>query len=709
MTDAQNAIDLDKAIDAIADTGVEKGLEKFLNDAEFQAILVREICEEFDDLNPRLVRFVLKRLAPLVAKAGGKSLGWLGDMAQQRLKLVLTKTPGYAKVTAALQTVLTKADLAQRGEAEIAAIRNGELRADEAEHLEFLSGDLSRHAAIISDLAGIKADIAQLLNPQPPLKLDIIKDETGQNRFYYGARYIDFQGRHDELAALDAFLNTDAMVSWHLMLGAGGQGKSRLALELCLQVGGGWRAGFLKEDSSYMGWETWTPDQPTLIVVDYVARRGETIGKIIRHAARNQAEFVFPVRFLLLERGLSGDDQWFNDLQGAGLSDQAVIDTARYTLPAIDLPNPGADELWAIMSAMNTKLDIGRKDECLDKLSSIDEESRPLYAAFLAEALGENDDALKWNTTELARNILKRDQAKFWPENISRQDKNLLALATMCGGWPTNALEGLEDADLLPNPNDDANYQHQAEMTGHPAGDEFQAFEPDLLGELFVLETLEGNHLPAKKRHDALHTLAWHAATENMEDFLVRCARDFPAHKTLKTLSMPIENQEFDPAVISGSSRAVAGMAHHLRRAGEGALLREHSETLGRLLNNAGHEAVRFFAAQVAALIYYDLIQAHQTEAANTLANKLFALADQYPNTADVQVPKASILFDMILGYAANGKYKKAETLTQKTLEIVHRFPTHLFSLGLLRATTQMLKLLEDLKQLQKQKTEPIP
>ena len=434
MTDVQNAFDLDNAITAIAtiaDDGVEKGLQKFLNDAEFQAILVREICEQFDELNPRLVRFVLKRLAPLVAKAGGKSLGWLGDMAQQRLKLVLTKTPGYAKVTATLQTVLTKANFAQRGEAEIAAIRKGELHPDEAEHLEFLSGDLGRHAEIISDLAGIKADIAQLLNPQPPLKHDIVYDKTGQQRFYYGARFLDFQGRQGELAALKTFLNCEPMVSWHLMLGAGGQGKSRLALELCLQVGGGWRAGFLKEDSSFAGWETWTPDQPTLIVVDYVARRGETVGKIIRHAARNQHEFVFPVRFLLLERGLSDDDKWFIDLRTAGLADQAVIDDVHYALPAIDLPNPGADELWAIMTAMNPALDDARKDECLDKLDTLDAESRPLYAAFLAEALGENNDALQWNTTDLARSILERDKAKFWPQDITQQDKNLLALATM--------------------------------------------------------------------------------------------------------------------------------------------------------------------------------------------------------------------------------------------------------------------------------------
>ena len=657
-----------------------------------------DLCEQFDELNPRLVRFVLKRLAPLVAKAGGKSIGWFGDLAKQRLTQALEKIPVTAKIVIVLETVLAKADLAQRGENEIAAIRAGELKPDEAEHLEFLSSDLKRHAAIISDLADIKDAIAALSNPQPPLKLDIITGEREQVRFYYGARYVPFQGRQGELAALETFLNDAKMVSWHMMLGAGGQGKSRLALELCLQMGGAWRTGFLKEDSSYQGWETWTPDQPTLIVVDYVARRGERVGQIIRHAARNQAEFVFPVRFLLLERDCKGDEEWFKDLRGAGLSDQAVIDTAHYTLPAIDLPNPGADELWAIMTAMNAKLDDGRKDECLDKLSSIDEESRPLYAAFLAEALGENDDALKWNTTELARNILKRDQAKFWPENINRQDKNLLALATMCGSWPTDALEGLEDADLLPNPNDDANYQHQAEMTGHPAGDEFQAFEPDLLGELFVLETLEGNHLPAKKRHDALHTLAWHASPESMLDFLTRCARDFPSHKTMKTLSMPLGSVDHDPKVIAFSISAIGVMAFYLRHTSETALMIEHAKALCSALKNNNNYIISATAARTATPLFYALTETQQLKAAHGLSEELFDLADRNPDRAEIQVPSAAVALDISFALINQGHFERAETIIKYVLEIIHRFPAHVFSPALLKGTPKALEWLEEQK-----------
>jgi len=685
MTDAEQKIDLDKAIDAIGETGVEKGLEKFLNDAEFQTVLVREICEQFDELNPRLVRFVLKRLAPLVAKAGGTSVGWLGDLAKQRLIQALEKIPVTTKIVNALETVLTKADLAQRGETEIAAIRAGELNPDEAAHLKFLSADLSRHAEIISDLADIKDAIAQLSNPQPTLNLDIIKDETGQNRFYYGARHVPFQGRQDELAALEAFLNDAQMVSWHMMLGAGGQGKSRLALELCLQMGGAWRTGFLKEDTTFATWETWAPDQPTLIVVDYVARRGEAIGKIIRHAARNKNEFVFPVRFLLLERGLSDEDEWFKNLRGSGGSDQAIFDGAGHPQPAIDLPNPGADELWTIMTAMNAKLDAERKDECLDKLGTIDTESRPLYAAFLAEALSENDDALHWDTTELARTILERDQAKFWPKDISQEDKqkdkNLLALATMCGGWPVDALEGLEDPNLLPSPDEEAVYQRQAAMTGHPVSENFPPLEPDLLGELFVLETLKypkdcaAIH-PARVRHDALRILAWHAAPGSMFDFLIRCARDFPLHDTLKTLSMPLDGPDVPPHIAASGFNAIARMSNHLGRAGAADLVLQYSTAVR---NGFKHEQlfIKAAAAKSAAGIFYGLYDTQQRDATLAMTDELSALTEEHPDAAEIHASYALLLLAITSTLVGKGADIQAETMLKHCLAVAQRFPDH--------------------------------
>ena len=102
--------------------------------------------------------------------------------------------------------------------------------------------------------------------PQPPLYLNLL-ELTRETRFVYGARAAPFIGRDSEIEELEAFLQSDASFQWWLLLGPGGQGKSRLALELCLNQRESWYAGFLRDDK--FDWLTWKPDKPTLIVADY--------------------------------------------------------------------------------------------------------------------------------------------------------------------------------------------------------------------------------------------------------------------------------------------------------------------------------------------------------------------------------------------------------------------------------------------------------
>ncbi|MBL4614244.1 MAG: hypothetical protein JKY27_05135 [Magnetovibrio sp.] len=676
-----------------------KGLGKFLNDAEFQAILVRQICEEFDELNPRLVRFVLKRAAPLVAKASGKSMAWLGKVSQQRLTKILKLTPGYANVMSALEQVLATADLAQRAEQELAAIRKGTLRRNEAEHLDFLSSDLKRHAEILHDLDDIKVGIEKLLNPQPPLRLDIITQKRKQRRFVYGTRYVEFQGRRDEIAQLDAFINAAPMVSWHLITGSGGQGKSRLALEFCLQVGGAWRAGFLSANTTYDHWEDWRPDQPTLIVVDYVARRGEAVGQAIRHAAANAQNYEFPVRFLLLERDMQSDDEWAKQFWGPGRTDQISLEDTCHRQKPIELADPGPDELWTIMQGMNATLDETRREECLEKLSTIDKESRALYAAFLGEALTANDNVLEWSTTDLAREILQRDQENFWPKDVTEQDENLLALATMTAGTPIEALGVLKDTNLFPALNKNTTFDRQGTITGHIDGKIFFPLEPDILGELFVLEVLYYNtnlaiKHPSRERHNLIRGIAWHSAPTGMNEFLVRCARDFPNHKTMKTLSMPLDSPGDTPEVIAASLFTIGQMSDHLSYAGEGGLLHEHTLALCNAFQNDGHMVIQLNAAFAAPREFGALHDTSQPDLAQTLFDELSILADKHPDIEGFQAPKAAVTLLMISDIAINGRHTEAQLLLYEAVNIARRFPAHFYSQIVLTAAPKAQELL---------------
>ena len=61
----------------------------------------------------------------------------------------------------------------------------------------------------------------------------------------FSARATVFVGRDVEREKLKRFIRSDAVVSWMLLLGAAGTGKSRLAVELCHAIRPEWNAGLL--------------------------------------------------------------------------------------------------------------------------------------------------------------------------------------------------------------------------------------------------------------------------------------------------------------------------------------------------------------------------------------------------------------------------------------------------------------------------------
>jgi hypothetical protein len=89
----------------------------------------------------------------------------------------------------------------------------------------------------------------------------------------FSSRAIPFVGREPERVRLRDFIHSDTKVSWMLVMGAAGSGKSRLALELCHSLRPGWNAGFLSQADAFTGWSHYGPSRPTLIVIDYVSGR----------------------------------------------------------------------------------------------------------------------------------------------------------------------------------------------------------------------------------------------------------------------------------------------------------------------------------------------------------------------------------------------------------------------------------------------------
>ncbi len=145
-------------------------------------------------------------------------------------------------------------------------------------------------------------------------------------------------GRDREIDDLRRWLDDNASISIRVLTGAGGRGKTRLALELARAVSKhGWLAGFATADEldrfrGQHGVEQRRWDKPVLVILDYAASRAEQLRAWIRELADASLEERPKLRLLLLERQANRAIGWFAVVFGQGDNDDSRA--------AIDLLNP---------------------------------------------------------------------------------------------------------------------------------------------------------------------------------------------------------------------------------------------------------------------------------------------------------------------------------------------------------------------------------
>lgn len=120
---------------------------------------------------------------------------------------------------------------------------------------------------------------------------------------------IKFMGRDEELARLSAWLELDSRFLTRLVIGPGGIGKTRLALELCLQAKkAGWYTTFVDFDAAITDYKI-NGSIPALFVLDYAETRPSDISRLI---ALLSTSSIARTRLLLLARS---DGDWWTELQ----------------------------------------------------------------------------------------------------------------------------------------------------------------------------------------------------------------------------------------------------------------------------------------------------------------------------------------------------------------------------------------------------------
>lgn len=518
---------------------------------------------------------------------------------------------------------------------------------------------------------------------RPPLWIPHLEDRH-ENRFRYAARRVTLRGREPELRELDAFLSNESKFRWAAWVGLAGAGKSRLALELCLRhIDDGWEVGFFDWGVKRVpAWDKWSPDLPTLIVFDYVHEHADDIAKAISLLARFQNGLVHKVCILLLERpapgmgdgaeerSLSGASWWStlvpkaHGTESGWISEtnhDAVNGEARPRLIGGLEREPVKAILAEIAGKAGRRPDDAELNWQIALIEEVDSARRPLFVAMASEAIEAGAMRPEWQAADLVRFVLGRERAR-WSKTLdasqitgSSQNPwiNLYVLSTMCGGLSISDDKQcvFDDQTLtgwIPTIQEYGDGAVFARFAQGAIGRSLPKLEPDVLGELFVLEALAG----WSRRDAVLRSAAWRNDPDGFQDFLIRASNSFPNHAALDNLLA----QPLDANTIGGfDARWLVGpwlaREHRLRRVGDAQRRNRASATLIELLWRIVEAAQEDRTAR--ALLSVQLTNAiayseTDFERADEALERMRALYDVYPNDAIVRLQLARGLTNAI-------------------------------------------------------------
>jgi hypothetical protein len=482
--------------------------------------------------------------------------------------------------------------------------------------------------------------VGDIATAQPPLETPLIALSEA-HRFLFNSRAVAMLGRDREIDAADAFLDTGGPFAWWLLLGPAGSGKSRFALEFCLRQTLVWRTGFLPAGVNF-NWTTWRPSQPTLIVADDAASRADELRAIV-NALRVRSDLRWPVRLLIVERfgklvageGQFVEESWYDRFVGQA-SAAALIEAASFRAP-LELPRLTADVLWKIICAVTPHagaINVGQ-DAILRALGQADPDGRPLFAALLADALARGGSTTQWDADALLKSVLHHEEQRWKAQNVTVPEKNLLALSTMVAGLELNVLQSHSQPDILPKPAQFSPERYRS-LSGREATTNLAPLEPDILGELFVLERVRPTSSIDRERARVLRELSWHLKPPSMAAFLERTARDFPSHAALPLLLNPegvpenclplLSQVSVNASVYMGAARAISTATEVYRWLKE--LGAKHSDKPAIRLRQARSAANLIAFAEhptQARLFYDDLNRLVEESAADSGIREAFA------------------------------------------------------------------------------------
>ena len=493
----------------------------------------------------------------------------------------------------------------------------------------------------------------------------------------------------------EAFYCASNTLSWWLMTGQPGSGKSRAAFEFCRTLETGragfrlagedagpvavgpvagenfseWKAGFLNlAETPFSTWRSWRPRQHTLLVIDraggYYAedRDGEDrfdIASILRLLAQRavKGDFgSFRVRLLLLERDyLRTEDvpeDWYRCLPAYlsmrfGERPAALPPVTPEGLSGI------ARDVWKRAGWNSLDSPYAAPNVFLERLKAIDEDCRPLFAMLLAACAVEAGKPREISRREVLNRVLQSEYDRvLQPADVEDTPEAMeaLVLSILTGGrlgkCKLKAAHPLWNSGLG---------REDEEESGVFRPD---PVEPELLGEHLVLSGAVG--IGGDDMRILIHT-AWENHPAGTAAFFESCVRDFPLDPVwIMTRFLNRHIAEADDLVRLHYARTAVKLMGRLGK-DEADIARGIFESVESLGN-----AEMFYPAR--ASVSASLIRIHCEKGMFDDASSIFLSMNALGDSVEAQVSRAEAAASLIEGLCRIDELVRARVMFEGTL-----------------------------------------
>ncbi len=361
-------------------------------------------------------------------------------------------------------------------------------------------------------------------------------------------RAIPYLGRRADLDSLWRWLESDAPVSFQVVVGRGGKGKTRLAYQFLEELEDKqpftWHAGLLpherfEDELKNAAFRRWHARKPTLIVIDYADAASEQLQKsIIPELARTRlTKDDPPLRFLLLARTADATQGWYKTLRStAGSSEQDFFPSAPLELSDLDreerrtLVNAMLSAAARVERTIPLTLPAAGVDALIDKRLDSDEFADPLVLSMAAIVANGNQSlaSLHLHRTDLARETATRERRRL--QRLERDGEatlllHMAAYVSLVGGMTYSELETAAETEAQ-DLRTSASIPHVAAILA-PQG-VADPIRIDIIAEAFI--------------HEVLHERAQHGS-----ETILRAAQRKPG-QVVRTLVRTVQDFAPDPS-----------------------------------------------------------------------------------------------------------------------------------------------------------------